>query len=109
MSEIKICQFNIDNACVEIIYDNGSMVILYTPMIEESLRTTAHSRSKLDWLIDNEPLEYAQMVIDGTMQNYLDSIDGITQQQIKSYTERLTERFSPNIAEDIVKEFMMYG
>jgi len=109
MKTIKSCKFNIDNACVEIIYDNGSAVSLYTPMIEESLRTTVHSRSKLDWLIDNEPLEYAIMVIDGTMQDYLDEIDGSTQQQLKIYTERLSERFSPNIAEDIAREIMMYS
>jgi hypothetical protein len=85
------------------------MVNFYTPMIEESLRTTAHSRSKLDWLIENEPLEYAQMVIDGTMQNYLDSVDSIVRQQRKSYTEQLEERFSPNIAEDIAKEYIIYS
>jgi hypothetical protein len=85
------------------------MVSLYTPMIEESLRTTVHSRSKLDWLIENEPMEYAQMVIDGTMQEYLDSVDGSAQQQMKTYTERLEERLPPNIAEDIAREFMMYS
>ena len=109
MKNIKSCQFNTDNACVEINYDNGSTLSLYTPMIEESLRTTVHSRSKLDWLIDNEPFEYAQMVFDGTIQDYLDSIDDTTQRQLKSYTERLSERFPPNIAEDITREFMMYG
>ena len=78
-------------------------------MIEESLLTTVHSRSKLDWLIDNESLEYAQMVIDGTMQDYLDSVYGSAQQQMTSYIERLAERFPPNKAEDIAREFMMYG
>jgi hypothetical protein len=67
-----------DTACVEIVYANGSALSIYTPMIEEALRTTIHSRSKLDWLIENEPLEYAQMVIDGTMQEYLDRIDATT-------------------------------
>ena len=85
------------------------MVSLYTPMIEESLRTTIHSRSKLDWLIENEPLEYAQMVIDGTMQEYLDSADATTGQQMKNYTEWLVKRFPPNVAEDIAREFMMYS
>jgi hypothetical protein len=109
MPKIKSCQFNMDNACVELIYDNGGMVSLYTPMIEESLRTTAYSRSKLDWLIDNEPLEYARMVIGGTMQEYLDEVDSVTQQRMKGYTKRLTERFPPNIAEDIARELIMYN
>ena len=67
-----------------------------------------YSRSKMDWLIENEPLEYARMVLDGTIQEYLDGIDGDTQQQMKSYTEQLAERFPRNIAEDIAREFMMY-
>jgi hypothetical protein len=49
------------------------------------------------------------MVLDGTMQEYLDRVDGIVQQQMKSYTKRLSERFSPNIAEDIAREFLMYS
>jgi len=109
MQSIKSYEFNIDNACIEIIYDNGSKMSLYTPMIEEFLRTTVHSRSKLNWLIENEPLDYAQMMLDGTMQDYLDRMDDTTQEQLKSYTKRLAERFPLNIAEDIAREFMMYG
>ena len=109
MRTIKSCEFNNDNACVEIIYDNGGKVIIYTPMIEESLRTTVYSRSKLDWLIENEPLEYARMVFDGSLQEYLDNIDDTSQEQLRSYTERLAERFPPNIAEDIAREMLMYS
>ena len=109
MKTIKSCEFNIDNACVEIIYNNGGNVSIYTPMIEEALRTTIYSRAKLDWLIENEPLEYAQMVLDGSLQEYLDGIDDAAQEQLHSYTERLAERFPPNIAEDIAREMLMYS
>lgn len=109
MKTIKFCAFNIDTACIDVVYENGGTVSIYTPMIGESLRTTVHSRSKLDWLIDNEPLEYARMVLDGTLQEYLDGIDGNTQQQIKRYTEQLAERFPQNIAVDIAREMMMYS
>ena len=53
-------------------------------------------------------MEYARMVLDCTLQDYLDGIDGETQQQMKSYTERIAERFPRNIAEDIAREMMMY-
>jgi hypothetical protein len=75
MNAIKSCEFNMDTACVDIVYCSGGTVSIYTPMIEESLRTTVCSRSKLDWLIENAPLEYAEMALDGTMQKYLDMID----------------------------------
>ena len=109
MTNIKSCEFNIDTACVDVVYENGGTLSIYTPLIEESMRTTIYSRSKLNWLIDNAPLEYAQMVLNGTIQNYLDDIDGETQQQMKHYTKQLAERFPPNIAEDIAREFMMYN
>ena len=109
MANIKICGFNIGTACVDVIYENGGTLSIYTPLVEKSLRTTVYSRSKLDWLIDNAPLEYAQMVLEGTMQNYLDGIDGETGRQMKHYTERLAEHFPPNIAKDIAREMMMYN
>jgi hypothetical protein len=87
----------------------GGTVSIYTPMIEESLRTTVCSRSKLDWLIENAPLEYAKLVLDGTMQEYFDMIDGTGQDQLTSCTERLAERFPHSIAEDIAREMMMYS
>ena len=96
MKSIKSCQFNMDNACVEIIYDNGSAVSLYTPMIEESLHTTVQSRSKLDWLIDSDPLEYAQMVLDGTLQKYLDIFDGYYREQ------------KDKVSDNLVHEALMY-
>ena len=108
MKTIQSCAFNIDTACVDVVYENGGTLSIYTPMIEESLRTTVHSRSKLDWLIENETFEYARMALDGTMQEYLDGVDGDAQQQMKSYTKRLAERFPRNIAEDIAREMMMY-
>ena len=109
MSAIKSCEFNIDNACVELVYENGSMISIYTPMIGESLRTTAYSRSKLDWPLDNAPLEYARLVIDGTIQEYVDNIDDSTQRKMKSYSERLAKHYPKNIAEDIAREMLMYG
>jgi len=109
MKTIKSCSFNIDTACVDVVYTNGSILNIYTPMIEASLRTTVHSRSKLDWLIENEPLEYARMVIDGTMQEYLDRVDDAVQDQLRSYTDRLAEKFPRNIAEDIAREMLMYS
>lgn len=109
MNKIVSCLFNMDTACIDVIYESGGTLSIYIPMIEESLRTTIYSHSKLDQLLDNEPLEYARMVLDGTMQDYLDMIDGNAQQQVKSYTEKLAKHYPPNIAEDIVREFMMYN
>ena len=109
MQKIKTCVFNMDTACVDVVYERGGRLSIYTPIIEEFLRTTVQSRSKLDWLIENEPTEYVRMVFDGTMQDYLDKVDNTTQEQLRNYTDQLAERFPKNIAEDIAREMMMYS
>jgi len=96
MKIIKSCEFNIDTACIDVVYKNGSILSLYIPLIVESLRTTAYSRSKLDLLLDSVPLEYAQMVIDGTIQEYADMFDGYYHEQKKK------------VSDDIMCEVLMY-
>lgn len=34
-------------------------------------------RTKMDWLIYNEPLEYARMALDGTLEGYLKEASGM--------------------------------
>ena len=38
---------------------------------EFNIDTVPPMRTELDWLIYNAPLEYAQMTLDGTLQQYL--------------------------------------
>ena len=70
------CEFNIDTACVELRYTDGEALSIYTPGIEDSFDTTIAMRAEMDWLIYNAPLEYAQMVLDGTLESYLRRVSG---------------------------------
>ena len=71
MRKLVSCEFNIDTACVELRYADGEAISIYAPGIEDSFDTTLPMRTEMDWLIYNAPLEYAQMVLDGTMEQYL--------------------------------------
>lgn len=71
MRNLVSCEFNIDTACVELRYADGEIISIYTPGIEDSFDTTLPMRTEMDWLIYNAPLEYAQMVLDGTLEQYL--------------------------------------
>lgn len=44
--------------------------------IENQFGTTMQRRSEQDWLDYNAPLSYAQMLLDGLMENYLGYIAG---------------------------------
>lgn len=76
MKKLISCRFNIDTACVELRYADGAVLSIYTPGIEDSFDTTIAMRAEMDWLIYNDPLEYAQMVLDGTMESYLLRVSG---------------------------------
>lgn len=76
MRKLVSCEVNIDAACVELLYADGKVLSIYTPGIEDSFDTTIAMRAEMDWLIYNAPLEYAQMVLDGSLESYLRRVSG---------------------------------
>lgn len=44
---------------------------------EDGLRTTPCSQNSLNALANDEPLEYAQLALDGEMQAWVDAIDSL--------------------------------
>ena len=76
MKKLISCRFNIDTACVELRYTDGEALSIYTPGVEDSFDTTLPMSTEMDWLIYNAPLEYAQMVLDGSLESYLRRVSG---------------------------------
>ena len=64
--KILSCAFNMDTACVELKFDNGTMIAIDTIAVENEITDNMYQRSELDWLIYNKPLEYAQLVLGAT-------------------------------------------
>ena len=73
MSKLLFCEFNMDTACVELIFANGSMIAIDTIAVENEVADNMYQRSELDWLIYNKPLEYAQLVLEGNLEEYVQS------------------------------------
>ena len=65
MNHLLSCEFNIDTACVELKYADGSMISIYTIAVENEVADNMYERSELDWLIYNAPAEYADLVLNG--------------------------------------------
>ena len=65
------CQYNIDTACAEIKYDNGTVVSIDCVSIEDEYARNMLECSELDWLLCNKPLEYVQLVLSGGLEKYL--------------------------------------
>ena len=71
MKKLVSCEFNMDTACVELKFTDGSMIAIDTIAVENEVVDNMYQRSELDWLIYNKPLEYAQLVLDGDLEGYL--------------------------------------
>ena len=68
------CVFNIDTSCVELKFDDGSMIAIDTIAVENEVADNMYQRSELDYLIYNDPLAYADLVLNGNPEAYLKSV-----------------------------------
>lgn len=81
MEEVTSCKFNMDTACVELHFFDGSMVAISTIAVENEVADSMYQRSELDWLIYNKPMEYAQLVLGGGIEEYL---KGMVEHQLEN-------------------------
>ena len=71
MKRLISCEYNIDTACVELKYDDSSMISIDCIAIENELDASMLQQSELDWLIYNKPMEYAKLVLTGGIEDYI--------------------------------------
>ena len=74
MKKIRKCEFNMDTACVELVFDDGTIIAIDTIAVENEVADNMYQRSELDWLIYNAPLEYAELVLNGEPEKYLKAV-----------------------------------
>ena len=71
MKKLLSCKFNIHTAYVELKYDDGSMISINCTAVENELDASMLQRGELDWLVYNKPLEYAELVLNGGIEEYI--------------------------------------
>ena len=71
---ILSCAFNMDTACVELKFDDGSMIAINTIAVENEVANNMYQRSELDYLIYNDPVAYAELILNGDPQTYLKTV-----------------------------------
>ena len=68
------CVFNIDTACVELKFDDGSTIAIDTIAVENEFADNMYQRSELDYLIYNDPVDYAELMLNGDPETYLKTV-----------------------------------
>ena len=71
MTKLHTCHYNMDTNRVEAQFEDGTTLAIDCIAVEDEYGNTPAQRSELDWLLYNKPLEYAQLVLSGGMEQYL--------------------------------------
>ena len=58
-------KFNMDTGCVELLFRDGRKISIDCTGVEDALDVTMAQRSELDYLIYNDPLGYADLILNG--------------------------------------------
>ena len=64
-------KFNMDTGCVELLLRDGRMISIDCTGVEDALDVTMSQKSALDYLIYNDPLAYAELILNEDPKEYL--------------------------------------
>ena len=67
--KILSCAFNMDTACVELRLTDGTLISINCTAVENM-----YQRSELDYLIYNDPVAYAELVVNEDPKIYLKTV-----------------------------------
>lgn len=74
MRKILSCEFNLDTACVELSLEDGMLLSIDCIAVENEVANSMYQRSELDWLIYNDPLAYAELILNSDPEKYLKTV-----------------------------------
>ena len=72
----RACKFNMDTGCVELLLQYGRKISIDCTGGENALDVTMAQRSELDYLVYNDPLGYADLILNGDPKEYLWNVAG---------------------------------
>ena len=74
MEKLISCSFNMDTACVELRFSDGGICSIDTIAVDNEIARNMYERSELDYLIYNDPLAYADLILNGDPKVYLKTV-----------------------------------
>ena len=72
--DARACSFNMDTGCVELTLQDGRKISIDCTGVEDALDVTMAQRAELDYLIYNDPLAYADLILNGDVEAYLNAV-----------------------------------
>ena len=72
----RACKYSMDTGCVELLLRDGRKISIDCTEVEDALDVTMAQRSELEYLIYNDPLAYADLILNGEPEEYLKKVAG---------------------------------
>ena len=72
----RAVHFNMDTGGVKLLLRDGRKVFSDCTVVEDELDVTMAQRSELGYLIYNDPLGYADLILNGNPEEYLKNVAG---------------------------------
>ena len=72
----RACKFNMDTGCVELLLRDGRMISIDCTGVEDAMDVAIAQQTEMDYLIYNDPLAYAELVLNGDLKEYLRNAAG---------------------------------
>ena len=72
--KILSCAFNMDTACVEVKMSDGTLISIDCTAVDNEVADNMYQRSELDYLIYNDPVAYAELILNGDPEKYLKTV-----------------------------------
>lgn len=74
MGKLLSYKFNMDTTCVELKFSDGTMISIDCIAVENEVAKNMYQQSELDCLIYNDPLGYADLILNDDPKEYLKNV-----------------------------------
>ena len=74
MKRLLSCEFNFETVCVELKFSDGTIIAIDTIAVENEVADNMYQRSELDYLIFNDPIVYANLILNDNPETYLKAV-----------------------------------
>lgn len=74
MKRLLSCEFNFDTVCVELKFSGGTIIAIDTIAVKNEVADNMYQRSELDYLIYNDPIAYADLILNRNPETYLKEV-----------------------------------
>ena len=74
MRRLICCEYREGSQTVELRYTDGTLIEIDCMAVEDEVARNMYKRSELDYLIYNDPLGYANLILNGDVTEYLRNV-----------------------------------